>query len=75
MIRSSRLEVANYATDAISDLKVAATATEVCSFTCLCNVLRLFVQNVACKAIQMTARLRTSHAKEVGEIHNEELTT
>lgn len=74
VIHPSRLEIANYNTDATRDLKVLTTQTELHSFINLCNIFCRFVPSFARTTSLLIVRLRKSPAKEFGHLKKEELT-
>lgn len=71
--RRGRLKVANYTSDAISDLKMPTKLTKLSSFTISCSVLYRFVPNFACIASPLPARLHKTLTKGKWQLSYEKL--
>lgn len=63
-IRPGRLEVANRTADAIPDVKIPTTQTDLRSFIGTCSVLCWFVVDFSCIGTQCTPRLLKSNGKD-----------
>lgn len=66
VICPSRLEAAKHTMYDIHDLRIWTTQTDRCSVIDLCNVVRWFVPSFTFLSCQVTARLRKSRYKSLG---------
>lgn len=74
VIRPGQLKVSNHTDDAIHNLKIPTTQRKIRSFICLCSVFRQFVPNLTRNLSLLTAKLRKSDAKYVGQLNEKKIT-
>lgn len=73
VLRPNRLEVSNHTADAIRELNVPTTVTELRSFLELSNMLRRFVPNFAGIVSPLFKWFKKNQDKELGTLNEEEL--
>lgn len=74
VVRPGWPQHANHTTDAIFDVQIPATQTELRSIIFLCDVHRRFVLNYECIAFPLTVILRKKQETDFGQLNEEALT-